>query len=100
MASNAILKEQTLSERVLSMNGHMEELAAAGEWQQLTDFMIKRDAMLSQIEEGEREVAITAARRSTDQIMQLAETARQDIGDRLAALKRGRKAADSYRANT
>lgn len=99
MASNAILKEQTLSERVLSMNGHLEELAAAGEWQQLTDFMIKRDAMLSQIEESEREAALTAARRSTGQILQMAEMARQDIADRLAALKRGRKAADSYRAN-
>lgn len=99
MASNAILKEQTLGERVLSMNGHMEELAAAGEWQQLADFMIKRDAMLGAIEDSERGAALTAARRTTNQILHMAETARHDIADRLAALKRGRQAADSYRAN-
>ena len=98
MSGNAILKEQTLSSRVLSLNGHMEELAASGEWQQVMEFMTKRNAMLGEIESSDREAAIVAARRSTDQILMMAATEKQDIADRLAAVQHGRKAADSYRA--
>ena len=98
MAGNANLTEQTLSDEVLSLNCHMKELAATGEWQQLMDFMTKRDAMLGQIESSGQEAVLLDARRSTEQILLLAEAAKQDVADRLATIKRGRTAADSYRA--
>ena len=98
MSGIAILKEQTLSSQVLSLNGRMEKLAAAGEWRQVMEFMTKRNAMLGEIEGSKREAAIVAARRSTDQILMMAETEKQDIADRLAAVQHGRMATDSYKA--
>ena len=99
MDGNAIRKEETLSDHVLSLNGHMEELAAAGEWQKVMEFMVKRDAMIREIDENDRKAVLLAARRSTDQIRKMAESAKRETADRLAALKRGQKAADSYRTH-
>ena len=99
MDGSAILKEETLSEHVLSLNGHMEELAAAGEWQRVMEYMVKRDAMLREIGDNERKTALLAARRSTEQIRKMAEIAKKETANRLAALKRGQKAADSYRTH-
>jgi len=99
MAGNAILREQTLSEQVLSMNEHMEELAAAEEWSQVSDLMSKRNAMLQVIEDACLEPALVAARRTTDRIARMAEKSRKQVADKLARLQRGKVATDSYRAH-
>ena len=96
MDGNAIRKEESLSDQVQSMNEHMEALAADGEWQQVMDFMVKRDAMIREIDDDERKGALLAARRSTDHIRRLAETAKRETATKLAALKRGQQATDSY----
>jgi hypothetical protein len=99
MTGNAILREQTLSEQVLSINEHLEELAAAEEWHQVSDLMTKRNAMLQVIEDVGQEAALVAARRTTDRIQRMAENARKDVADKLAQLQRGKVATDSYRAH-
>ena len=98
MSGNAILREQSLSDQVHSMNEHMEELAAAEEWQEVADLMAKRNAMLREIEESERGAALVAARRSTDRIRRMAVNAQGEVRSKLAQLQRGREATDSYRA--
>jgi len=100
MAVNAIEKEKTLSEHVASMNGHMEELAAAGEWEQVSELLEKRNAMLREIDDDKKEAALRAASRSTDRIRGMAEQARSEVAGRLAQLHRGKEATDSYRAHT
>lgn len=100
MAGNAILREQTLGEAVNSLNEHMEELAAAGEWDEVSRLMTKRDAMLREIEEALRGPVLLASRRTTERIRRMAEKAHEEIGDKLAQLQRGRQATDSYRAHT
>lgn len=98
MAGNAILKEQSLSEELLSLNEHMEELAAADEWNEVADLMTKRNAMLREVDESDRADALLAARRSTDRIRRMAENAQGEIRKKLSQLQRGREATDSYRA--
>ena len=99
MASNAILREQTLSEQILSLNDHMEELAATGEWQQVFELLARRDAMLIELEDSEQKAALLAAQRSTEQIRSMAYSARHVVAKKLTDLARGQKATDSYRSH-
>jgi len=99
MASNAVLREQTLSDQILSLNTHMEELAVAGEWQQVFEILARRNAMLAELEDRERPDALLAARRSTDQIRSMANEAKHAVARKLTDLSRGRKATDSYRSH-
>lgn len=99
MAGNAIVKEQTLSQHLQSMNDHMEELAAAGEWQQVTELLPRRNAMLGELAEDKKVDALLAASRSTERIRGMAEKARAEVADKLAQLHRGKEATDSYRAH-
>jgi len=100
MATNAIAREQTLSEHILSVNEHMEELAAADEWEQVSELLSKRNAMLREIADDEKEVALKSARGSTERIRDMAEKAQGEVAEKLAQLQRGREATDSYRAHT
>jgi hypothetical protein len=100
MAGNAIVRERTLSEHVSSMNDHMEELAAAGEWEQVADLLIRRNAMLREITGDKKNEALLAARRSTERITRMAKQARTEVADKLGQLHRGKEATDSYRAHT
>ena len=100
MATNAIQREQTLFEHVSSINEHMEELAAAGEWEQVSDLLGKRNAMLREIGDDKKAAALKAASRSTDLIRAMAQKAQSEIAGKLAQLQRGREATDSYRAHS
>lgn len=99
-ASAAKLRERTLSEQIASINGHMEELAAAGEWDQVLETIEKRDAMLGEIDDTDRKATLLAARRSTARIRALALNAQREVAEKLTELQRGREATDTYRANT
>lgn len=98
MAGNAILREKTLGDEILSLNEHMEELAAADEWTEVAELITKRNAMLREIQESERAEALLAARRSTDRIRRMAVNAQGEVRSKLSQLQRGREATDSYRA--
>lgn len=99
MTGKAILREANLCEQVLSMNEHMEELAAAGEWQQVASLVTKRNAMLQEIDDSVREESLVAARRSTDRIKRMAEDAQNQVAEKIAQLHRGRKATQIYQSN-
>ena len=99
MEMKAIEAEETLADIVLSMNDHMEELAADGEWEKVSELLVKRNAMIREIADEQKAPVLKAAERSTARIKKLAEQAHGDVGQQLAKLHRGREATDSYRAH-
>ncbi len=100
MAENAIVNAQTLFDLLASLNARMEELAAAGEWDEVASVLVKRNAMLRELDGADKSEALSAARNSTDFVTSLARKARAEIGEKLAQLQVGKEAADTYRANT
>lgn len=100
MASTAIVKDQTLSEQIQTLNEQMEELAVSGEWQQISEILPRRNAMLLELEHAEQTSAFMAARRSTERIGEMANMAQLKIAKKITKLARGKKATDSYRSHT
>lgn len=100
MAENAIANTGTLLDLLASLNARMEELAAAGEWDEVANILVKRNAVLREIEGRDKREALTAARRSTDFVTSLARKARAEVAEKLSQLHLGREAADTYRAHT
>lgn len=99
MTVNATLREQNQSDQVCSLNEKMEELAVAGEWDEVAELMTRRNAMLQSIDGSAREAALVAARRTTLRVQQMAESARKEVAEKLSQLQRGRQATDSYLAH-
>lgn len=99
MTGNAVLREQDASELVGSMNEQMEELATAGNWEQIADLMVRRNALLLSIKSASRAAALMAARRTTIRLQRMAESARKEVSDKLAKLQRGKRATESYQAH-
>ena len=99
MEMKAIDSEETLADIVLSMNDHMEELAADGEWEKVSELLVKRNAMIREIADDEKGPVLKATERSTERLRKLAEKAHGDVGHQLAKLHRGKEATDSYRAH-
>lgn len=100
MAENAIAKSETLFDLLSSLNSRMEELATAGEWDEVANLLVKRNAMLRELEGQDKREALTAARRSTEFVTSLARKARAEVAEKLSQLHVGREAADTYRAHT
>ena len=99
MNGSATLREENLSTQLIFLNEKMEALAAAGEWQQVAEMMTRRNAMLQSVEGSDRESALVAARRTTRRVLRIAEGAREEIGQKLTQLQRGKQATDSYRSH-
>ena len=99
MTGNATLREQNQSDQVRSLNEKMEELAVAGEWDEVAELMTRRNAMLQSIDGSAREPTLVAARRTTLRVQQMAESARKEVAEKLSKLQRGKQATDSYRAH-
>ncbi len=87
-------------ECILQANSQAEALASTGEWESLGRTLAKRDAMLRDIDDGKKEMALVATLKSTEQIRALVEKRRNEIGKELGQLQRGREATESYSANS
>lgn len=98
MTVQAARDGELLPDQISSINADMERLAAEGEWAQVSTLLERRNAMLREIDDVSRETALREASRSTERIHRLAVEAHNEIGGKLAQLKRGKKATDSYRA--
>ena len=85
-----------LSSQIDALNMEMQALAEAGEWEEVFEMLATRNALLLELDEGEMAAAILSAVESTDQIRELADAARQVVGEKLTGLMRGKKATDSY----
>lgn len=100
MAEIAAAEEQSLYCDITSTNQQIEELAVAGEWEAVSDLLAKRNAMLRDIDDEQKEDVLRMTIRSTARIRALVEKAKDDIGKELGQLQRGREATASYSANT
>lgn len=81
------------------MNRRILDLAADEKWQQLTDVVARRDALLARIPHGEREKALLAARHCTELLQTMAQSAKSRCAEQLAGIRRGRMATERYSAN-
>ena len=99
MTGKAELQEHSLDEQVQYLNARMEELAIAGEWNEVAHVMTRRNSLLQSIDGPVREAALVTARRTTIQVQRLAESAKQEVAEKLSQLQRGRRATDSYLAH-
>lgn len=100
MAAIATAEEQSLLEHITATNQQIEELAASGEWEAVSDLLIKRNAMLRELDDEQKENALRTTIQSTARIRALVERAKDEIGKELGQLQRGKEATASYNANT
>lgn len=100
MAVIATAEEQSLLEHIITTNQRIEALAATGEWEAVSDLLIKRNAMLRDIDGEQKEDALRMSIQSTARIRALVEKAKDEIGNELGQLQRGKEATASYNANT
>jgi len=100
MSTNALTNNPPLLDDVLAVNSRAEELATLGQWEAVSDEIVKRDSLLREVRADQREAALVASLRSTDQIRALVERAKHDVGQEIGQLQRGRKATQSYNAHS
>lgn len=86
-------------EEAALMNREVLALAAEERWQEVAEVVGQRDALLARIPAEHRESALRAARNCTEKLNELALAAKSRCQEQLAALRQGRKAAESYHAN-
>ena len=100
MADVAGADEQSEYGQITATNQRIEELAVAGEWEAVSELLAKRNAMLRDLEDKQKEAVLRLTIQSTARIRTLVEKAKDDIGRELGQLQRGREATASYNANT
>ncbi len=100
MGVDVIATNQSLLEFILAANIRAEELATSGEWEAVSSELVKRDSMLREIQEDEKEAALVASLRSTEQIRGLVEQAKNSVGKELGQIKIGREATTVYGVNS
>ena len=100
MAANATAEENSLFEHITTTNLQIEELAASGEWEAVSELLIERNAMLRDLDGEQKEDALRTTIQSTARLRALVESAKDEIGKELGQLQRGREATASYNANT
>ncbi|MEX2257898.1 MAG: hypothetical protein WD672_04240 [Woeseia sp.] len=98
-ARSATPGDAATAREAAAMNRRLLELAAEDKWQHLEGIMTRRNKLLASISGAEREHALLAARHCTERLQAMAQVAKSRCAEQLAALKHGRKAAESYRAN-
>jgi hypothetical protein len=87
------------NEQVVALNRRVLELAGEEQWQLVAEVVARRDALLSRVPADKRAEALLAARHCTERLKGMAQAAKSQCAERLATLRQGRKAAESYRAN-
>lgn len=78
----------------------MEECAATGEWQQIDRILKRLPQIVLRVPLSERRDALLAARASIERLRDRVTQESRGVGDQLATLKTGRKAAESYRVTS
>jgi len=73
--------------------------ARAGEWQRVGGAATKLRGMIDRLPPGQRGEALRATAVGIERVTALAVAQRAEIGERLGAIRHGRRAAATYRAN-
>ena len=93
VANRAHVQGSTVVTKILS---DMEAFAERQEWDHVEDTAAKLRHALLQVPEQERRDAVLQVRRALERIREQAQQARDEVTDRLSAVRRGRDAARAY----
>jgi hypothetical protein len=88
--------EHTAEATVLAMCTRMEELAVAGDWDDVEDIAERLRTAVMQVPEADRRAVLLAVKRSTDKVEAGAKKARDNVTDKLSELRRGQAAKKAY----
>jgi len=76
----------------------MQEYADAGDWQKVQAIQGKLHLHIDQVPARQRRELLLEASRSVEKIQQAANYARNEAWEKLASIRHGRKATETYRA--
>ncbi|MDJ0911158.1 MAG: hypothetical protein QNI99_18390 [Woeseiaceae bacterium] len=97
MAAGSAERTQTPEMIVREMSEHLEELAAAGEWQDVERLMGQLHSVLLSVPEYERRPLVVVVQRSVEAVAENVRAARDDVAGRISTLRRGQRAAKAYK---
>lgn len=83
---------------LLEQVARMTELARRGEWQRIESLAAGIIAMAGRLPAGGQGSELNAAKAGIEGVTTLATAARNEIAEKLSAIRHGRKAMASYRA--
>lgn len=95
VASQAAVAESA-STIALEMAGHIETLAAAGEWEDVEEIVVRIKHTVAKVPESERRAVIVAVQQSLEKVATAARSARQDVTIKVTELRRGQAAKKAY----
>ena len=82
-----------------ALNRHLLQLASEDKWLQIADVVARRNVLLAKVPAADREQALLDAQSCNEKLKILAQSAKTRCAEQLGALRQGRRAAESYRAN-
>ena len=91
-------KVMTDSAAITAMDiaSQMEALAAAGDWEQISDIAARLRAAVLNVPEAERRSVLIAAQQCTEKVLADAKLAHQLVGGKISELRRGQVAKKAY----
>ena len=95
VASQAALADSAKT-IALEMAEHIETLAAAGEWEEVEDIVVRLKNAVLKVPEPDRRAVIVAVQQSLDVVAAAAHDARQDVTIKVTELRRGQAAKKAY----
>lgn len=100
-----MLASQTVTEQcpdavTSDMSASMEAHAANGNWEKVEELAAKLRAAVMHVPEQQRRFALLAMQRSLKNVQALAQYARNDVTDKLSAIRRGKDATIAYGTST
>lgn len=98
MAASHEVMERSAADTASEMIAAMEAHAARGEWQRVEDIAAKLRSAVTQIPENKRRETLLTARRSIEGVTALAQNARNEVTEKLSAIRRGKDATRAYSA--
>ena len=96
MAAHPASLADTAEAKALALCERMEELAIAGEWNDVEDIAVRLRTTVMHVPEADRRSVLLAVKRSTEKVAAGAKKARQAVTDKLSDLRRGQAAKKAY----
>jgi len=88
--------KRTAEATVMAMCARMEELAIAGDWDDVGEIAARLRTAVMDVPEADRRAVLLVVKRSTDKVEAGAKKARGNVTDRLSELRRGQAAKKAY----
>jgi len=96
MASSVLATDASPDTVVLEMSEHLGALAAAGEWDELEQLVVRLQRAIIEVPEHRRRDLARLLKERLAAVTDEAKRARGDVSRELTHLRRGRKATQAY----